>query len=379
MFMQLSAIVVDADLTNREELSAYLRARGVSLAGVAGSADELRALLQRTEAPQVVLFTLDPDPAAALEAAEGLPRNYPQTAFFAMSQLLDPSLLMRVMSVGFREFIPLPMAEQTLAAALERVAQVHGATKRARVIHVLPTIGGCGSTTVACNVAASLAAAGKKTCLVDLDLVRGGVAGYFDLRPTYTVADVVGSAERVDQQLVENALVRHEKSGLHVLARPDLPEETQRVTQAGMTSLLGALGRMFDYVVIDSMMSVDPVYATTLMASDLNVVVMQLNVPSAKNAERFVGAMRRMGVEASKIRVVVNRYVKKGWDIEPGEVERALGLRIGWLVPNDYKNAIAAINYGEPVVIRSPRSDMSRSLRDFTAQLLGDQPRRAAA
>jgi Flp pilus assembly CpaE family ATPase len=27
------------------------------------------------------------------------------------------------------------------------------------------------------------------------------------------------------------------------------------------------------------------------------VLVMQLNVPSAKNAERFVGALRRMGVE----------------------------------------------------------------------------------
>ena len=28
-----------------------------------------------------------------------------------------------------------------------------------------------------------------------------------------------------------------------------------------------------------------------------------------------------------------------------------IGLQIAWMVPNDYKNAIAAINYGEPVVI----------------------------
>ena len=100
-------------------------------------------------------------------------------------------------------------------------------------------------------------------------------------------------------------------------------------------------------------------------------MVMPLNVPSAKNAERFVGVLRRMGVESSKIRIVVNRYVKKGCDIEPDEVERALGLKISWMVPNDFKNAIAAINFGEPVVIRAPRSEISTSLHDLAGSLNG--------
>jgi pilus assembly protein CpaE len=98
-----------------------------------------------------------------------------------------------------------------------------------------------------------------------------------------------------------------------------------------------------------------------------------LNVPSCKNAERFVGALRRMGIDASKIKLVVNRFVKKGWDIEPDEVERALGLKISWTVPNDFKNAIAAINYGEPVVIRAPRSEMSVALKGL-AETLGNKP-----
>jgi pilus assembly protein CpaE len=68
---------------------------------------------------------------------------------------------------------------------------------------------------------------------------------------------------------------------------------------------------------------------------------------------------------------VVNRFVKKGWDIEPQEVERALGLQISWMVPNDFKNAIAAINYGEPVVLRAPRSEMSVSLEGLAATLSG--------
>ncbi len=78
-----------------------------------------------------------------------------------------------------------------------------------------------------------------------------------------------------------------------------------------------------------------------------------------------------MGIESSKIRIVVNRFVKKGWDIEPDEVERALGLKISWLIPNDFKNAIAAINFGEPVVMRAPKSEMSTSLAGLAGMLDG--------
>ena len=138
------------------------------------------------------------------------------------------------------------------------------------------------------------------------------------------------------------------------------------------------VGRMFDHVVIDSMMSIDPVYATAIRAADVNVIVMQLNVPSAKNAERFVGALRRMGIESTKMKIVVNRYVKKGWYIDPEEVQRALGLKISWMVPNDFRTAIEAINFGEPVVIRAPRAEMSTSLIGL-AQLLGQRAAAVAA
>ena len=138
---------------------------------------------------------------------------------------------------------------------------------------------------------------------------------------------------------------------------------------------MGVLARVFDNVVIDSLMSIDPVYSAVIAAADINLLVMQLNIPSAKNAERFVGVLRRMGVEASKIRIVVNRYVKKGGDIQPDEVERALGLKVSWTVPNDYKNALGAINFGEPVVLRAPRSEISTSLRDLAVSL---HPRAAA-
>jgi pilus assembly protein CpaE len=365
----MNCIIIDGDSTNRQELAGFLVRHGVTVTHQLSTADTLAAVLGRGEPPQLVVMNLDPGAHENLRRVGQLPRQHgATTSFFVMSQLVDANLLIEAMHLGVTEFIPLPMSEEKLAAAIDRVSHKHGMGRRAKLINVVPSIGGCGSTTIACNVAAKLAGVGR-TALVDMDLMRGGVAGYFDLRPRYNIADVMDSADKVDKQLLDNALTVHKATQLAILARPEMPEDTQRVNQAGLHRLLTVLSRMFDYVVVDSIMSISPLYAHLLRTADLNVVAMQLNVPSAKNAERFVGALRRMAVESSRIRIVVNRYIKRGSDIEPEEVERALGLKIAWLVPNDFKNAIGAINFGEPVVLRSPRSEMSKSLSELAATL----------
>ena len=55
--------------------------------------------------------------------------------------------------------------------------------------------------------------------------------------------------------------------------------------------------------------------------------------------------------------------------IDPAEVERALGLKIGWMVPNDFKTAIEAINFGQPVVLRAPKAEISTSLTGLAGTL----------
>ncbi|HEX2971446.1 MAG TPA: AAA family ATPase [Tepidisphaeraceae bacterium] len=369
MLVQLNSIVVDADASNRLEMCNFLANHGVRVAAQLPNVDQLPAILSRSDAPQLVVINLDPGPHESLKRVGQYVRQFANISFFVMSQTVDPHLLMEAMHLGVREFVPLPIIADKFAAGIDRVAQLYGMDKRAKIIHLIPTVGGCGSTTVACNIAASLARTAK-TVLIDLDLARGAVASSFDIRPRYTIADVMES-DTLDQQLLDNALSVHPTSGLSILARPELPEETQRVTQPGFARVLSILSRIYDYVVIDSLMSVDPLYAAAIQAADVNLFVMQLNVPSAKNTERFIGSLRRIGIDASKIKVVVNRFVKKGWDIAPEEVERSLGIRISWLIPNDFKNAISAINFGEPVVIRSPKADMSASLYGLAGMITG--------
>ena len=164
MYVPLNCVIIDGDAGNRQELAGFLRplrrARGRAASqrrvaagaaepvGCAAAGDRSTSIPAGRDAPKDRAF------APAVSAIN----------FFVMSQLLDATLLMEAMHLGIREFIPLPMSEEKLTAAIERVAQSFGMGKKARIIHVIPTIGGCGSTTVACNVAAALAKIGTRPC-----------------------------------------------------------------------------------------------------------------------------------------------------------------------------------------------------------------------
>jgi pilus assembly protein CpaE len=371
IFAQLNCVLVDADATNRQELASYLADHGAVITAMLPALDALPALLRQPETIHLVLVNLDPNARQSLHELGPLIREFSGSSFFVMSEKVDAELLMEVIHLGAKEFIPLPMRPERLLASIERIAQANsGAQQQAKIIQIVPAAGGCGATSVACNVAATLARQAK-TVLIDLDLVCGAVATNFNLNPRYTIADVMISGGTLDRNLVTNALAVDPNTNLHVLARPEHQEDSQRVTRAGLTRLLGVLSRLFEYIVIDSRMSGDPVYLAATQAADTSVLVMELNVPAARNAERFIGTLKRLGIDTHKVKVIVNRFEKRGSDIKPSDLEKTLGLKVAWTIPNDFRNAIGAINFGQPVVVRSPRAEIAGSIAGLADMLNG--------
>src|SRR5258705_5117956 len=187
MFVQLHCVVVDSDVSNRQEMANFLSNHGVNVVAQLPTAEQLSTVLVRREAAQLVVINLDPNPQDSLKKVGQLVRQFPNTSFFVMSQTVDAHLLMEAMHMGIREFVPLPIVPEKFAAGIERVASAYGMGKRARMVQVIPSIGGCGSTTVGCNIAPALARETKKGML-GMDPVRGKVASSLDLRPTDTIS-----------------------------------------------------------------------------------------------------------------------------------------------------------------------------------------------
>ena len=84
---------------------------------------------------------------------------------------------------------------------------------------------------------------------------------------------------------------------------------------------------------------------------------------------RLVKLFERMGIYDKKIRLILNRYVKsKLMTLE--SVEKALGVKVFWTLPNNYPVAITAVNQGLSIQECDARSDIAKSYLGLTESIL---------
>jgi pilus assembly protein CpaE len=103
--------------------------------------------------------------------------------------------------------------------------------------------------------------------------------------------------------------------------------------------------------------------------ASLILFVTEMDVPSLKSAHRAFELFERMGIYDKKIRLVLNRYVKsKLMSLE--SVEKALGVKVFWTLPNNYPTAIAAVNQGLSIQECDSKSDLARSYMGLTDSVL---------
>ena len=138
------------------------------------------------------------------------------------------------------------------------------------VLQVTSPSAGDGKSTTAANLAAVMAAAGQRVCLVDCDLRRPQVADFFGLPNTVGFTSVV-----IGESTIADALRRvPDEPRLYILpAGPVPPYPAELLTSAEAGATLEELRAKFDVVVVDS----PPLLAVTdaaVITQDADVVLL---------------------------------------------------------------------------------------------------------
>jgi pilus assembly protein CpaE len=331
-------------------------------------AEEIRRLDAK-----LVLLDLGDDPAVGLRLAKYLAEDSRGRVFVLTGPTVAPEVLLEAMRVGAAEYLPKPIEEAELAAALTRAARrlagpdARGeGPKQGRITEVLGAKGGVGVSTVAANLAVAIAKSGRSTILLDFDLDMGSSAVILGLRPRYSVMDVVKNLHRLDRDLLGSLAESHD-SGLTVLASPGQPGPGEKITREQARSMLAFVRRHFEHVVVDLDRAISAVTIGALETADDVLLVTTPDVASLNNTKRALPVIERATGDTKRVRVIVNR--RRSSDvITIADVSKALGKDVLATLPNEEAALTDSLNTGRPEVLRN-RSKYGREMESMARSL----------
>lgn len=343
--------------------------------------------------PDLVIVSLDGDKAKALEMVGQLGAVYPRIPILTVSS--DSQALLQSLQRGARHFLTHPVTLEDLVSALRRSlndipasderpgapAQPghQGQKQAAQIISVLGSRGGVGCTSLAVNLAATLAADPHHTvALIDLDLAMGDADIALELpgNDNISMGDLARNIERLDMNYLKRALVKHPETGLSVLRHPLEIHEISGIHEGHVERILNLLKISYSHLVLDLSKSLLPTDLMALRMSSLVLLVAQLELSSLRNVVRLIHSLSLEGDLADRLRVVVNRagsdHLEDGITVK--KAEEVIGKPIFWQVPNDAKPMIGSRIQGQPLIKFAPKSKVQMSIQGLTQAITGRAP-----
>jgi pilus assembly protein CpaE len=361
----LSIAIINSNDASRKALEAILKQFGEAVKVVGSVADFVEGTrLIQTANPMVVILEVY-NAATGTEEIKHILSKFPQTSVFVTSAEKSSDLILSTMRAGAVEYLLEPVEVTDLAEALQKVGRLWvtkpaESSQSGKIISVYNPIGGMGTTTVAVNLAATIAANGGKVALIDLNLFSGDVSSFLDVNPAYTLSSVTSNVARLDASFLMSVMTKH-ASGVHVLTEPLEVDEALDITPEQIVRVLALLKGVFTHVVVDTGGSIAGCNQTIFESSDYILFNTVLSLPSLKNAKRYLTALEKKGLRKEKVKLVVNRYLSRA-DIQIADAEKVLGHKVFLTIPNEYKDVIASINKGTPIVSMAPRSPVSKAI-----------------
>src|SRR5919107_2364950 len=159
----LTFAILSTGLESLKELRGALGAHEQTRLLVAGDdVEQLHPEIVRLR-PSAAIITLGTEQEAGLRYVARVASECPRTAIICAARDSSPDLILRSLRAGARDFLRLPVREDEFGTVLERTAEFCGAQteapkKRGRVVSVFSSKGGCGTSFLAANLAASISA-----------------------------------------------------------------------------------------------------------------------------------------------------------------------------------------------------------------------------
>ena len=339
----------------RETRTAFAASELVSLITVEKPITELRGEIQAADC-SVVIIDMDASRLDQIEALQRTMRRIEGRApVIVVTQEFNAAAVRILVQLQVADFLVKPVTTADLVRSCIRAIQGPGREENseAQVYSFMPAAGGVGTTTIALQTAFQLhhsMTRGASTCVVDLNLQQGACAEYLDLEPRFDINEVENQPERLDRQLLDVMLSRHE-SGLCVLAAPTHPADMRSFNTDVVVRMLDLVTAYFDNVVIDMPRTWFPWTQTVLLGSNKLYIVSEMTVPCLRHTQRLIKAIGESVGSEVRPEVIVNRFEQRKFQngVKESDLTEILGDHFVGGISNNYRLVREAVDRGVPL------------------------------
>ncbi len=327
--------------------------------------------------PDVVLLYLGQRPGQTCTLARKVLNHYPALQIVGLVEKETPGLVELGTEAGLADLVILEQGQGELNAAFQRLHEARQQQHQADgdVLAVLGAKGGVGTTTVAINLAAELAAdRNKRVVVVDLHLFLGDVAASLDLAPDPSVLWFMARGATINGRMWTNGPPMH-RTGFQVLGVEGDLSAAEPVTAEQVVFLVDSLRQHFDYVVIDCGSNLTEVSLAACSAADQRLIVVTDELASLLGARRRVLALHHLDLNPPVAYGLLNRATE-GFDMPA--IEEASGLTMVATITNAWRDVHGAMERAQVLREAAPNSPARVDIAAL-AQLIGGTDANAEA
>ena len=272
------------------------------------------------------------------------------TKVVVVGRLNDIVLYRELIGRGVSDYLVAPFAALDFVRALSHLYSHGAATPVGRVIAVTGAKGGVGASTVAHNVAWSIARAFDiQTAIVDLDLPYGTAGLDFNQDPPQGIAEAVFAPDRLDSNLVDRLLAKCTEK-LSLLAAPATLDRSYDFGETAFDGLFDILRATVPVVVLDVPHGWTAWSRRALIGADEVIVAAAPDLANLRNAKNLVDILKAARTNDVPPKLVLNGVgLPRRPEIAVADFGKSLEMQPAAVVPFDAKLFGTAANNGQMV------------------------------
>jgi pilus assembly protein CpaE len=273
---------------------------------------------------------------------------------------------------GVSDYLIAPVGPLDIVRAICGLFSSPDAKPVGRVIAVVGAKGGVGASTVAHNIAFSIAKDLQLDTVVgDLDLGFGTAGLDFNQDPPQGIADAVFSPDRIDTNFVDRLLSKC-TDHLSLLAAPATLDRVYDFSSESFDSILDALRVTMPFVVLDVPHLWSGWTRRTLVAADDILIVAAPDLANLRNAKNLLDLLKAQRPNDRRPFYLLNCVgVPKRPEIGSADFAKALEDQPVAVIPFDPHTFGTAANNGQMIAEMSASHRTAESFRQIAQLLTG--------